>query len=165
MTASTSLTEPELTRFFFVIVLLLLFSHTFGYLFHRFKLPRVIGWLYRWVRGYDLEESSTPAPLLYMRSPLLAGFNEPVGCPRDAEAREYQAPTCVAVTASDGHEHMATYLVPLQLGATTPAELAETLRQRLEQGDHVLLRIVGGGVVKLDPAKGKDISVQRCDPA
>ena len=127
------------------------------------KLPRVIGWLYRWVRGYDLEESSTPAPLLYMRSPLLAGLNEPVGCPRDA-VREYRAPTCVAVTASDGREHIATYFVPLQLGATTPAELAETVRQRLKEGEHVFLRTVGGGVVELDPAKGKDISVQKCDP-
>lgn len=40
---SASLNELELTRFFFVIVLLLFFSHTFGYLFKRFKLPRVIG--------------------------------------------------------------------------------------------------------------------------
>ena len=40
---NTSLNELELTRFFFVIVLLLFFSHTFGYLFHRFKLPRVVG--------------------------------------------------------------------------------------------------------------------------
>jgi Kef-type K+ transport system membrane component KefB len=33
----------ELTRFFFAIVLLLLFSHTFGFLLNRLKLPRVIG--------------------------------------------------------------------------------------------------------------------------
>ncbi len=42
-TISISLTNLELTRFFFAIVLLLLFAHTFGYLLHRIKLPRVIG--------------------------------------------------------------------------------------------------------------------------
>lgn len=43
MDPSATLNDLELTRFFFVIVLLLFFSHTCGYLFHRFKLPRVIG--------------------------------------------------------------------------------------------------------------------------
>jgi len=38
-----SLTDMELTRFFFAIVLLLLFSHTFGFLLNKLKLPRVIG--------------------------------------------------------------------------------------------------------------------------
>jgi Kef-type K+ transport system membrane component KefB len=43
MDTSVSLNNYELTRFFFIIVLLLLLSHTFGYLFKRFRLPRVIG--------------------------------------------------------------------------------------------------------------------------
>lgn len=38
-----SLSNLELTRFFFAITLLILFAHTFGHLFHRLKLPRVIG--------------------------------------------------------------------------------------------------------------------------
>ncbi|MAU01602.1 MAG: sodium:proton exchanger [Anaerolineaceae bacterium] len=38
-----TLTEFELTRFFFAIVVLLVFAHSLGYLFHRYKLPRVIG--------------------------------------------------------------------------------------------------------------------------
>ena len=38
-----ALNDLELTRFFFALVLLVLFSHTFGFLFNRFKLPRVIG--------------------------------------------------------------------------------------------------------------------------
>jgi Kef-type K+ transport system membrane component KefB len=38
-----SLTNMELTRFFFAIVLLIFFAHTLGHLFSRFKLPRVIG--------------------------------------------------------------------------------------------------------------------------
>ncbi len=42
-TISISLTNLELTRFFFALVLLLFFSHTFGFLMHRYKLPRVIG--------------------------------------------------------------------------------------------------------------------------
>ncbi len=37
------LTNLELTRFLFAIVLLLASSHFFGYLFQRFKIPRVIG--------------------------------------------------------------------------------------------------------------------------
>lgn len=38
-----SLSNLELTRFFFAIVLLLLSAHGFGYLFQRYGLPRVIG--------------------------------------------------------------------------------------------------------------------------
>jgi Kef-type K+ transport system membrane component KefB len=40
---STTLNNLELGRLFFAIVLLLLSAHSFGYLFHRLKLPRVIG--------------------------------------------------------------------------------------------------------------------------
>jgi Kef-type K+ transport system membrane component KefB len=40
---STSLNNSELGRLFFAIVLLLLSAHSFGYLFQRLKLPRVIG--------------------------------------------------------------------------------------------------------------------------
>ncbi len=43
VTDSITLTDLELTRFFFAIVWLLAFSHFFGHLFHRYKLPRVIG--------------------------------------------------------------------------------------------------------------------------
>lgn len=38
-----SLTDSELTRFSFALVLLLLFSHTFRFVLNWFKLPRVIG--------------------------------------------------------------------------------------------------------------------------
>lgn len=38
-----TLTNMELTRFFFAIVLLLVSAHWFGYIFERLKLPRVIG--------------------------------------------------------------------------------------------------------------------------
>ena len=38
-----TLNNLELTRFFFAIALLLISAHGFGYLFQRFKLPRVIG--------------------------------------------------------------------------------------------------------------------------
>lgn len=38
-----TLNNSELTRFFFAIVLLLISAHWFGYIFQRFKLPRVIG--------------------------------------------------------------------------------------------------------------------------
>ncbi|MCX5749194.1 MAG: cation:proton antiporter [Candidatus Saganbacteria bacterium] len=39
----STLTNHELTRFFFAIVLLLSFANIFGYIFHKFKMPRVIG--------------------------------------------------------------------------------------------------------------------------
>ncbi len=38
-----TLSNMELTRFFFAIVLLLISAHSFGYLFQRFKIPKVIG--------------------------------------------------------------------------------------------------------------------------
>lgn len=38
-----TLTNFELTRFFFAIAALLISAHVFGYVFHRFKMPRVIG--------------------------------------------------------------------------------------------------------------------------
>jgi Kef-type K+ transport system membrane component KefB len=40
---SITLTNIELTRFFFAVVLLLIFSHFFGYIFHKYKFPRVVG--------------------------------------------------------------------------------------------------------------------------
>jgi Kef-type K+ transport system membrane component KefB len=40
---STALNNLELGRLFFAIILLLLSAHAFGYLFHKLKLPRVIG--------------------------------------------------------------------------------------------------------------------------
>ncbi|MDD5633997.1 MAG: cation:proton antiporter [Candidatus Omnitrophica bacterium] len=40
---SISLNNFELTRFFFAIISLLISAHFFGYLFHKFKLPKVIG--------------------------------------------------------------------------------------------------------------------------
>lgn len=42
-TQTTTLHNLELGRLFFAIVLLLLAAHTFGYLFQRLKLPRVVG--------------------------------------------------------------------------------------------------------------------------
>lgn len=43
ITHSITLTNFELTRLFFAIAALLISSHVFGFLFHRFKLPRVVG--------------------------------------------------------------------------------------------------------------------------
>jgi len=43
ITETTTLDNLELGRLFFAIVLLLLSAHTFGYLFQKLKLPRVIG--------------------------------------------------------------------------------------------------------------------------
>lgn len=43
MSESITLENVELTRFFFAIVSLLAAAHFFGYLFHRWRLPRVIG--------------------------------------------------------------------------------------------------------------------------
>jgi Kef-type K+ transport system membrane component KefB len=40
---SISLNNLELTRFFFAITTLLISAHFFGYLFHKLKLPKVIG--------------------------------------------------------------------------------------------------------------------------
>jgi Kef-type K+ transport system membrane component KefB len=40
---SITLTNLELTRFFFAITSLLILAHFFGYLFNKFKLPKVIG--------------------------------------------------------------------------------------------------------------------------
>ena len=40
---SITLSNLELTRFFFGIVLLLISAHTFGYIFQKYKMPKVIG--------------------------------------------------------------------------------------------------------------------------
>jgi len=42
-TANITLTEVELTRFLFAIAALLIAAHTFGYVFNKMKLPKVIG--------------------------------------------------------------------------------------------------------------------------
>jgi hypothetical protein len=128
------------------------------------KLPRVLGWLYRRARGVDLERGTASPPLLYLRSPLLAGFQEPGNCPA-ADAVELPPATtsCVAITASDGHEHVATYLVALpQLGSRTPTELGAALRDRLRGGEAVALRTLGGGAARLDPARTARLDVRAC---
>lgn len=43
LTELITLSNIELTRFFFAIILLLVSAHFFGYLLQRFKMPRVIG--------------------------------------------------------------------------------------------------------------------------
>ncbi|MDD4938616.1 MAG: cation:proton antiporter [Candidatus Omnitrophica bacterium] len=43
VTTSITLSNLELTRFFFAITSLLISAHFFGYFFHKFKLPKVIG--------------------------------------------------------------------------------------------------------------------------
>jgi Kef-type K+ transport system membrane component KefB len=40
---SVALGNLELTRFFFAVVLLLVSAHCFGYIFQRFKMPKVVG--------------------------------------------------------------------------------------------------------------------------
>lgn len=42
-TANITLSEVELTRFLFAIAALLISAHTFGYVFNKLKLPKVIG--------------------------------------------------------------------------------------------------------------------------
>lgn len=127
------------------------------------KLPRILGWLYRRARGVDLERGTASPPLLYLRSPLLAGFQEPGNCP-PAGAVELPPPaSCVAITASDGHQHVATYLVSLpQLGSRTPSELGAALRDRLRGGEAVALRTLGGGAAQLDPARTARLDVRAC---
>jgi hypothetical protein len=129
------------------------------------RVPRVLGWLYRWARGFDIEKSNTTPPLLYLRSPLLSGFQEPVGCPHGDEARPAPgARSCYAVTASNGFDHLVTYLVPLpQLGARTPRELTTSLRQRLDKGETVGLKTIGGGVVELTPDEAVSLDVRACE--
>lgn len=124
------------------------------------KWPRFLGWLYRWARGYDLERSRTPAPNLYLRSPLLSGFDEQSGC---AVPDPTPRVTCVELRTSDGHEHMATYLMSLpQMGARTPEELAGRLRKQLAKGKLVALRLLGGGQTDLDPKLALKIEVRAC---
>ncbi len=129
------------------------------------RVPRVLGWLYRWARGFDIEKSNTTPPLLYLRSPLLSGFREPAGCGHeDAGAQERKANTCFAVTASNGFDHVVTYLVALpQLGSDTARELTAALRQRLDEGEAVALKTIGGGVVELTPDRAVSLDVRACE--
>lgn len=129
------------------------------------RVPRVLGWLYRWARGFDIEKSNTTPPLLYLRSPLLSGFREPAGCGhQDAATQERNVSACFAVTASNGFDHVMTFLVTLpQLGANTARELTAALRQRLDEGEAVPLKIIGGAVVKLTPDRAVSLDVRACE--
>jgi hypothetical protein len=129
------------------------------------RVPRVLGWLYRWARGFDIEKGNATPPLLYLRSPLLSGFQEPVGCPPDdTAAQDRRATRCFAVTASNGFDHVLTYLVPLpQLGARTAPELRAVLRQRLDEGEKVAMRTIGGAVVELRPEEAAALDVRACE--
>lgn len=128
------------------------------------RVPRVFGWLYRWARGFDVERSTTPPPVLYLRSPLLAGFQDPVGCPPAQPAAE-RTPrqTCVAIVTGDGQDRPETWLALLpQLGARTPDELAAVLRERMDVGETVPVRLIGGAAMLLDPGTVGELAVRKC---
>jgi hypothetical protein len=128
-------------------------------------VPRVLGWLYRWARGFDIERPNSMPPLLYLRSPLLSGFRQPAGCaPGDTARTDAGAGSCFVVTASDGVDRIVTYLVSLpQLGAGTAQELVTVLRQRLDEGERVALKINGGGVIELTPENAVLLDVRTCE--
>lgn len=130
------------------------------------RLPKVFGWLYRWARGFDIERSTTSVPLVYLRSPLLTGFQEPADCPpSDTLPEAPVASICVAITAGAGTAHLSTWLLSLpQLGARTPSELESMLRDRLGSGEAVMLRGLGGAAVELGPALAGDLRARACDP-
>jgi len=126
------------------------------------KKPRrgVLGWLYRYTRNIDVERGSTPLPL-FLRSPLLTAVPMPMEC--DGEAGETHAQECAAIVVTSEKDDPITTAVTLpQLGASTPARLAEALRSRLAGGEAVELKTSGGGKIDFLPDHIRRIEAKNC---
>jgi hypothetical protein len=126
------------------------------------RKPRrgVLGWLYRYTRNIDVERGSTPLPL-FLRSPLLTAVPAPVDCA--GGTGETHAEECAAIVVTAEKDEAVTVAISLpQLGATTPARLADAVRNRLSDGETVELRTSGGGAIELLPAHVRRIDAKNC---
>jgi hypothetical protein len=126
------------------------------------KRPRrgVLGWLYRYTRNIDVERGSTPLPL-FLRSPLLTAVPTPSDC--ETESEPIHGQECAAIVVSVEKDASLTTAVPLpQLGASTPARLADAVRTRLADGEAVELKTSRGGLIDLIPDHVRGIEAKNC---
>ncbi|MGH7503722.1 MAG: hypothetical protein ACREL7_18505 [Longimicrobiales bacterium] len=135
----------------------------------RRRSSRLFGWLYRAVRNVDMEKSSAPPLLFYLRSPLLAGFADEVECPPEQEQVAHEkhmltsGAACATITVHEekGSPRMTRVALPM-LDATSPADLLEALKLKLEARQAVVLPSIDGNALLLSPNLVRDLDVQPC---
>jgi hypothetical protein len=128
------------------------------------RKSRMFGWLWRATRNVDIERTGAPMPF-YLRSPLLAGFRERAECPPEhGEAGEDMTiRSCAALAVNPGHDDGWSVTVALpQFDAATPDKLEDALRTKLDAGEHVVLRVIGGRDVELDPERVRQVAARTC---
>ncbi|MCI0434771.1 MAG: hypothetical protein L0271_14190 [Gemmatimonadetes bacterium] len=128
----------------------------------RKKPWRVLGWLYRAFGHGEASRQESPPLLLYLRSPLLAGFAEEADCPENR--KPVKAPRCeaVPVLAHKSGTRTVDAILP-QLGASTAAELIDAVQSRLDEGAAVTLRTTRGREAVLLPDVDDEVMVTACD--
>lgn len=131
----------------------------------RRRHSRMFGWLWRSTRNVDLEKTGTPL-LFYLRSPLLSALSDR-DCPQEEERLtlplQTDAATCATIALNAGSRDALNVVVGLpQMDAATPTELEAALRVRLERGERVVVRGLGGTPIRLNPDEIRRLDAKKC---
>lgn len=123
----------------------------------------VLGWLYRYTRNIDIERSGgAPQPFI-LRSPLLTAAPDRSDC-EDVFVAPPRAEACAVVAVNPGSEKNArTVTVPLpQYHAATARMLEAEIRDRLMNGETVVLRTLKGVELRLDGGVVRFVVARTC---
>jgi hypothetical protein len=124
------------------------------------RYSRALGWFYRYTRNLDTERTTLSPFSAYLRSPLLSGFYERRGCQSDATKVEES--DCAELIAKVGAQEKTMTVTLPQLDARDGRSLRETITDRLDRGEPVVLSSVDGEEHELDPAITRDVVVRAC---
>jgi hypothetical protein len=129
----------------------------------RRRHSRMFGWLWRSTRNVDIERTGAPL-LFYLRSPLLTTIPDRSECPDELAEHEPNVPAaCASLAVNPGQDDAYSVAVTLpQLAASSPAKLAATLRDRLDRGERVTLRALGGAEIELSPERIRQVQARTC---
>jgi len=126
------------------------------------RKSRMFGWLWRSTRNVDIERTGAPMSF-YLRSPLLTGNREHAECPVEDDGAAMTIRSCAALAVNPGHDDGWNVTVALpQFDAATPHQLEDALRVRLDAGERVVLRVLGGRDVELDPERVRQVDARTC---
>jgi hypothetical protein len=124
------------------------------------RYSRALGWFYRYARNTDTERTTLSPFSVYLRSPLLSGFYERRGCQSDGPKAEDT--DCAELIAKIGAQEKSMTVTLPQLDARDGRSLRETITDRLDRGEPVVLSSVDGEEHELDPAITREVVVRAC---
>lgn len=123
------------------------------------RYSRALGWFYRYTRNTETERTTLSPFSFYLRSPLLSGFYEHRGC---EDAQRPDESDCAELIAKVGAQEKSMAVALPQLDARDGRSLRETITDRLDRGEPVVLSGADGEEYQLDPAMTRDVVVRAC---